>query len=199
VGFALTAYPDRPRRAQLSLFGPSALAPEKLATTIARLISILGEHRVGMPVSVDGHLPERFAIQAFEPPAPPDVRRSPKKSHGILALRIFRPPIPVEVTVRDSGDAEHGRLQIESIVSLAGPAAPMTAPAGGGRPRVEMGSKGSDIGGPVRVSSGPWQVEEGWWTETPAAREYWDVELEKGGIYRLFRGAGSWFIDARYD
>src|SRR5438094_8809206 len=42
VGFALTAIPDRPRRAQLSLFGPAAVSPEKLATTIARLVAMLG-------------------------------------------------------------------------------------------------------------------------------------------------------------
>src|SRR5260370_12005485 len=42
IGFTLVAHPDRPRRAHLSLFGPSALSPEKLATTIARLLSLLG-------------------------------------------------------------------------------------------------------------------------------------------------------------
>ena len=65
AGFMLTAHPDRPRRAQLSLFGPTAISPEKLATTIARLISILGEGRVGMPETVDGHLPERFGISDY--------------------------------------------------------------------------------------------------------------------------------------
>ncbi|HUP49545.1 MAG TPA: DNA polymerase Y family protein, partial [Thermoanaerobaculia bacterium] len=59
TGFALVAHPDRPRRAQLSLFGPAALSPEKLATTIARLVSLLGEGRIGMAATVDGHLPER--------------------------------------------------------------------------------------------------------------------------------------------
>src|SRR5262249_30116051 len=52
IGFTFVAHPDRPRRAQLSLFGPAALSPEKLATTIARLISMLGEGRVGMPMTV---------------------------------------------------------------------------------------------------------------------------------------------------
>ena len=77
VGFALTAVPDRPRRAQLSLFGPSAVSPEKLATTIARLVAMLGDGRVGMPMTVDGHLPERHAIGAFDPPPPPSTRATP--------------------------------------------------------------------------------------------------------------------------
>jgi len=47
-GFAIVAFPDRPRRAQLSLFGPAALSPERLATTIARLAAMIGEERIGM-------------------------------------------------------------------------------------------------------------------------------------------------------
>src|SRR5437764_1671924 len=71
IGFSFTAHTDRPRRAQLSLFGPAAVSPEKLATTIARLISMLGEGRVGMAVTVDGHLPERHAVGEYAPPPPP--------------------------------------------------------------------------------------------------------------------------------
>ena len=80
VGFSFVAHPDRPRRAQLSLFGPSAVSPEKLATTIAKLVSILGDGRVGMPMTVDGHLPERYAINVFSPPPPPDMKRTPARA-----------------------------------------------------------------------------------------------------------------------
>jgi len=57
------------------------------------------------------------------------------------------------------------------------------------------------ISGAVRVASGPWSLEEGWWTETPADRDYWDVELSDGGLYRIYRDrAGSaWFADGVYD
>ena len=167
VAFTFVAIPDRPRRAQLSLFGPAALSPEKLATTIARLISMLGEGNVGMPMTVDGHLPERHAVGNFAPPPPPDTRRTPPRARGLLIPRLFRPPIPVEVTT--SGN------QISSV-------------------------RGENIFGSVRVASGPWRVEEGWWKDVPADREYWDVELWEGGIYRLFRGeaAATWFADARF-
>src|SRR3989442_9956647 len=96
VAFTFVAIPDRPRRAQLSLFGPAALSPEKLATTIARLIAMLGEGRVGMPMTVDGYLPERHAIGDFAPPPPPNTRRPPPPPPGLLAPRTFRPPIPPE-------------------------------------------------------------------------------------------------------
>ena len=168
AGYTFVAHPDRPRRAQLSLFGPSAVSPEKLATTIARLVSMLGEERVGQPMTVDGHLPERHAIGDFTPPPPPDLRRTPSRGRGVLAARVFRPPIPVEVITRDAG----GETRIESI-------------------RGE-----GEVNGTVRVASGPWKIEEGWWSHAPAAREYWDVEMEKGTMYRVFHGTDAWFVDA---
>jgi hypothetical protein len=44
-------------------------------------------------------------------------------------------------------------------------------------------------------------VEEAWWTEAPLARDYWDIELSGGGLYRVFRDAekGDWFADGVYD
>ena len=167
IGFSFTAHPDRPRRAQLSLFGPAAISPEKLATTIARLISILGEGRVGMPVTVDGHLPERHAVGNYAPPPPPDLRPSPPRGRGLLAARVFRPPVPVEVITRDAKISE---------------------------------LRGADIEGDVRVCSGPWRIEEGWWSGSPTAREDWDVETSGGRLYRVYQSANSeeWFVDGRF-
>jgi protein ImuB len=189
-GFAIVAFPDRPRRTQLSLFGPAALSPERLATTIARLAAMIGEERIGMAVAVDGHLPERFAITRYAPPPPPDVRCGPQKSRGLLAVRVLRPPVPLEVITRPSRDDERPGLQIVSIREE--------------RPVSDddkNGSRKGAIAGEARVSSGPWQLEDGWWTETPATREYWDVEIAGGGIYRLYRerSDGGWFADGVYD
>ncbi len=57
------------------------------------------------------------------------------------------------------------------------------------------------IEGAVRVASGPWDIEEGWWTDAPVRREYWDVELDGGGLYRIYREIdnGRWFLDGIYD
>jgi hypothetical protein len=58
-----------------------------------------------------------------------------------------------------------------------------------------------EIAGAVRVAAGPWSMEEGWWSGEPAARDYWDVELSAGGLYRLYRDRGSnlWYADGVYD
>jgi hypothetical protein len=57
------------------------------------------------------------------------------------------------------------------------------------------------IAGAVRVAAGPWSMEEGWWSGEPASREYWDVELAGGGLYRIYRDRASnaWFADGIYD
>jgi hypothetical protein len=57
------------------------------------------------------------------------------------------------------------------------------------------------IAGTVRVAAGPWSLEEGWWSEAPADRDYWDVELSGGGLYRIYRErtANAWFADGVYD
>jgi hypothetical protein len=94
------------------------------------------------------------------------------KSRGLMAVRVFRPALPVEVMTHEAGGETH-------ITSIQGE---------------------GDLSGSVRVSSGPWRIENGWWSDAPAAREYWDVELERGGIYRVYQAMTSeWFVDARYD
>jgi len=57
------------------------------------------------------------------------------------------------------------------------------------------------IQGLVRVAAGPWALEEGWWTAEPVERDYWDVELSGGGLYRIFRDrlSGEWYADGMYD
>jgi hypothetical protein len=138
---------------------------------------MLGEDRVGMPMTVDNHLPDRYAIDKFAPPPPPTMKREPRKSRGLLAARVFRPPIPVEVITRPSRADEPGELQIEAI-------------------------KGEgDLSGEVRSCAGPWQLESSWWSPSPVDREYWDVELARGKSYRMYRGEGKaeWYVDAGYE
>jgi protein ImuB len=175
AGFSFSAHPDAPRRAQLSLFGPAALSPDRLATTIARLAALLGADRIGSPRAVDGHRPERFTLSpgGFAPPPPPRLRTPSKNGRGLLSIRVLRPPIELEVL-----------LASDRPTSLKSP--PDAAPP---------------IAGAVRVASGPWSLEEGWWTETPADRDYWDVELSDGGLYRIYRdrAASAWFADGVYD
>ncbi|HET7452071.1 MAG TPA: DNA polymerase Y family protein [Thermoanaerobaculia bacterium] len=186
-GFRFVAHPDRPRPAQLSLFGPAALSPEQLATCIARLVARLGEGRVGQPVAVDGHRPGRFALAPYAPPPPQDASPAARPGRGLLAIRVLRPALPIDL------DVEEGKPMRLTPKPHPGLAATSL--------QVEREPKEKRIEGTVRVASGPWRVEEKWWSDETIDRDYWDVELSDGGLYRIFREAknGAWFVDGIYD
>ncbi len=211
TGFTFSAHPDRPHRAQLTLFGPPALSPDRLATTIARLAALLGAGRVGSPRAVDGHRPERFASSGYEPPSSPEIARPPRAGRGLLAVRVLRPPVELEVIQEGRQSTVDSRQ--EGLPPLPpGEALPAEASRRRGRgegittahtrPLSLKSLNGSPpIAGSVRVAAGPWSMEEGWWSGEPASRDYWDVELSGGGLYRIYRDRASnaWFADGVYD
>jgi protein ImuB len=182
AGFAFTALPDQPRRVELALFGPAALSPDRLATTIARLAALLGADRVGSPRAVNGHRPERFALAGYAPPPPPDLAQKPAAGRGLLAVRVLRPPLPLEVITNVGEGLAPSRFRLLSLKTSS----PGAVPA---------------ISGSIKVAAGPWSLEEGWWSHDPAARDYWDIELSDGALYRIYRdrASGSWFADGVYD
>ncbi len=186
VAFRLTADPGHSRAGQLDLFGPRVPAPDRLATTLARLAALLGRERIGTPEALDSRRPERFTVSDFSPPPPsgggPDG--TPSRSRA-LAVRVLRPPLPLEVIVAPAtgatGDQRPLRLRAEIGEATAR------------RPRIK---------GKVRTASGPWDLEEEWWRNGLATRrEYWDVELDDGALYRIFKESpsGNWFADGFYD
>nr|MCU0234815.1 DNA polymerase Y family protein [Thermoanaerobaculales bacterium] len=273
VSFTTLSHPDRPRRGQLSLFGAPEIHPDALAATLARLAARLGPDRVGSPRTVDGHLPERLELAPFDPPPPPKLRRPPRQGRGLLAVRVLRPPVALEVITEENdfefrisdfglpptppgrsselgmrnsefppkptGDGTTSRYAAPgSNLSVADPSREETqnsklktqdsdAPAGGsersgkeGReirnPKSEIRNQISSfrlvsvssspgatprIQGLVRVAAGPWTLEDGWWSEQPVERDYWDVELSGGGLYRVYRDrtTGEWYADGMYD
>jgi protein ImuB len=190
AGFTFTAHVDAPRAAQLTLLGPAEMSPDRLATTLARLFALLGPDRVGAPRLVDGHRPERAALVPYAPPKPPREHPPARQGKGLLAVRTLRPPLPLEVLVAAAATTP-GAVDDGYGVPTEIRCPP---PSGDSKSRLA-------IAGRVRVASGPWRLEESWWTESPAERDYWDIELDGSGVYRVFREAktGEWFADGVYD
>jgi protein ImuB len=273
VSFITLSHPDRPRRGQLSLFGAPEIHPDALAATLARLAARLGPDRVGSPRTVDGYLPERLELAPFDPPPPPKLRRPPRQGRGLLAVRVLRPPVALEVITEENSEfgirnsespstpperdfefrvsnfelppSHPGRSSEFGIRNSEFPPTPTedatasryTAPESDlsvrDGSREETQNSGAPTGGwgsiphssfliphsirllsvasapgatpriqdLVRVAAGPWTLEDGWWGEQPVERDYWDLELSGGGLYRIYRDrtTGEWFADGMYD
>ncbi len=90
----------------------------------------------------------------------------PAPPRGLLAVRVLRPPLELAVEL-------DGERRPVAVARRGG-----EEPEKNRRPRLE---------GDVRIASGPWRLEEGWWSDAPVEREYWDVELAGGALVRLFR------------
>lgn len=180
VGIRAVAVADRPRPTQLDLFRPTGPSPERLATTLVRLAALCGSERVGRPVPPRGHRPEAFTVTSFDPTS--EERKGRKE------------PDP-EPELPRSGQA--------ALRALRPPRRAQVFQEGGSIAYV----RAPGLGGRAVVSGGPWRIETEWWSERPCRRDYYDVQLSDGGIYRLYReiGAGrasvgdQWFIDGCYD
>jgi protein ImuB len=177
----LAAEPVRPRAAQGGLFLPPSPEPEKLELTLARIAGIVGEEKSGSLQLLDTHRPEGFRMQRFAPVASPAKTGSAAQQNGsenhddlVTALRIFRPPVRVTVTMRDGAPA---RLNC---------------------------SKHKQMGGEVLWAAGPWRSSGDWWEKQAWARDEWDIAVQgETGItlYRLIRNLlnGQWLVEGTYD
>ena len=56
------------------------------------------------------------------------------------------------------------------------------------------------IRGNIITYAGPWRSSGDWWTDHSWDREEWDISLNDGGIYRMYREpAQAWFLEGAYD
>ena len=97
-----------------------------------------------------------------------------EKMTTVIALRLYRPPLAVSVTVRE---AKPVRLQCQQREEITGEIV-WTA-------------------GPWR-SSGDWSEQEGW------SRDEWDIAVSVETslvLYRLVQDklSGNWFVEGMYD
>lgn len=172
------ADPVPTRVLQHSLLERAVPSPEHLSTLLARLSVLMGDKRCGAPGVIDSHRPGAFEMRMFQPRPGPDTQAGSQTL--VPVLRRFRVPVTARVSV------EHGR--------------PVRVTTG--QPRWG--------GGHIVASTGPWRSSGHWWDTTGAVnqselnawdRDEWDVALNGGGVYRIFRDRVSdrWFVEAMVD
>ena len=182
--------PRVPRPAQTDMFLPPCPAPDKLQTTIARLAALCGPGNVGTLKAENSHRPEAMRLDPFAPPAaPPIPENAAAKNVTQLVIRAIRPAREIEV------------MCLQEIPEFV---------------------RGENLGARVISIAGPWRRDGEWWLgctvdvdmhadssdeKNPAAdrcgfiRDYYELALEDGGVYRVFRDLNSdkWFLDGAYD
>lgn len=184
----VTAEPARLRPGQAGLFIPPSPEPEKLELTMARISGIVGEGNVGSAELLDTHRPQAFRMCHFTPrgldvpgkqkraariPEPPP-QDSQDSEPTLTALHLFRPALPVAVSMRDGVPAR------------------VTCP---NREEVE---------GKVLWQAGPWRSSGDWWEQEPWSRDEWDIAVETSSgliLYRLVHDllTARWFLEGIYD
>ena len=212
--------PTPGRVLQHTLFTRAQPTPEQLSTLVARLGALMGQDRFGAPAIVDSYRPGAFAIRPFATDhsqhsvgADLRVRPAPSRAdvgptHGsaptpspisavnvVSAVRRCRHPVPARVAVVDDRPV---RVTTDRLHPTA------HGPRGGGPGR-------GFAGGSVSRVVGPWRSSGNWWSggtypthqtdPTSWDRDEWDVSLNDGGVYRIFRDrdTDAWFIDAIVD
>ena len=109
-----------------------------------------------------------------EAPAENRQNISAEENSTVAALRIFRPPLRVAVTLENS--------------ELARVACP----------------KKKEVQGSVLWKAGPWRSSGDWWEREAWARDEWDIALQNTdgvALYRLVHDllGGGWFVEGTYD
>jgi len=179
----LAAEPTRPRSAQGSLFLPPTPEPEKLELTLARIVGLVGESRVGALELLDTHRTEGFRMKRFMPALMSEGQKHLSRNSvpgtrnseaTVAALRMFRPPLRASVTL------ENGELA--RIIC----------------------SKKKEVQGTVLWKAGPWRSSGDWWDREAWSRDEWDIALQNSEgivLYRLMHDllGGDWFVEGTYD
>jgi len=187
IGVHVIALPARVRATQLDILRPAGPAPDRLATTLARLAALVGPENVGAPALVDSWREEAAAMTRYDGGEAGGERGAERggergddgRDGGVTATRLGTS----HLAIRRRRPPE----EIEVLMGRDGPTA----------------LRGKQTTARVLVAAGPYRLSGEWWQETPGgwAREYWDVHASDGAVYRLHRDVrdGRFYLDGYYD
>jgi len=170
-GVTIAIEPRVPRPAQADMFAAPAPAPDRLQTTLARLATLCGPDHVGTLRPENSHRPEAVRLDPFNPPRAPSAPLNGRDTKNVAQL----------------------------VIRAIRPAAEIEVMCSRGMPEFV---RGANLGGRVVSFAGPWRRDGEWWCGASGfARDYYELALDDGGVYRIFRDLNSerWYVDGMYD
>jgi protein ImuB len=205
--------PTPGRVLQHTLFTRAHPTPEQLSTLVARLGALMGQDRFGAPAIVDSYRPGAFATVPFKTE---HARAGEAGGAGMENAYVACSPIEIVAPIP--------RAVVSAVRRCRHPVPARVAVVDDRPVRVTTDRRGF-AGGSVMHCAGPWRSSGNWWEETAAGagrsgellirqpcqphllhqsswnRDEWDVSLNDGGVYRIFRDRerDAWFIDAIVD
>jgi protein ImuB len=188
----ITVEPRAPRAAQADMFAPPCPAPERLHVMLARLAALCGPDRVGTLMPRNSHLPGAVELGPFAPR--PALAPAPALSQtGTAALRNETSALVDRDAVKSAATIGATVAQL-TVRAIRPPHQVEVLCDRGGAPEFV---RGANFGGRVVSCAGPWRIA----AARGAARDYYDVALEDGGVYRLLCDlrSGEWYVDGIYD
>jgi len=186
--------PTPGRVVQHTLFSRALPTPEQLSTLLARLGAVMGQDRVGAPVTVDTHRPGAFAMTPFSIEHDSGGRPRDARGQATRGQATRRDPASPAAPAVSAG-------AVMSAVRRCRQPVPARVEVDRGRPVRLTTDRRAFAGGTIVRSAGPWRSTGDWWSTKRYARDEWDVALSDGAVYRIFqdRDTRSWFIDAIVD
>jgi protein ImuB len=175
VAFTLRVEPAEPRRVQHGFFLPPTPPADKLQVTLARIEGMVGKANVGSPALLNTHRPDAFQMTALDTS---DI----ENAHKTISIETLgKQQQMLRLAMRLFRPALHAHVRVAGI-------APQNVVAQGVR-------------GDVIQSAGPWKTSGEWWTSTSWIHEEWDVELDDGALYRIYRELPTreWYVHGIYD
>jgi protein ImuB len=180
TGVSLQAEPAKPSRQQFGLFETSLRDPNQLYETLARLVALLGSHRVGTPVLEETHRPDAFHLEPFSW----EFGGTTSVSSHYSSDATERVP-PISINGQSGAALRRFRPNIAASILLAD--------------EQPIHLRSAQMSGAVSGQRGPYRASGNWWDEKIWSRSEWDLELENSVLVRCHQSGQIWEIDGVYD
>ena len=175
LAFTLRVEPAESRCVQHGFFLPPTPPSDKLQITLARIEGMVGKENAGTPVLLNTHRPDAFQMTPFNTSGIENIQKTISLEAQAKQQEMLR------LAIRLFRPALHARVRVAGIT-------PKNVLAQG-------------VKGKVIRSAGPWKTSGDWWTPKSWMNEEWDVALDDGALYRIYRESETheWYIHGIYD